>query len=97
MANGRSRATGPNGSSDIARALSGTSRSTVGSKKLPLPGRVLPPVLTLAPWAMASFTKASMAVTLRSSTIGPMVTPSSNPLPSLMSRTAAVNFSTKAS
>jgi hypothetical protein len=89
-------ATGPNGSSFSTRASPGTSVSTVGRKKKPaLPWRS-PPAATLAPFALASPTKVSIAATRRSFAIGPICEAASRPLPSFsplaISVKRSVNF-----
>src|SRR5436190_2004692 len=77
-------ATGPKGSSVMILESSGTSVTTVGSKKKPwLPER-LPPVWTLPPRFLASCTKLSIASSRRGLANGPIVVSLSRPSPSLI-------------
>ncbi|MCY1304306.1 hypothetical protein D9M70_540530 [compost metagenome] len=92
-----SGASGPKVSSLATAALLGTSTRMVGSKKLPPRACGLPPATTLAPLLTASAMCSSTFFTAFSSISGPVVVPSSRPLPICSLATAALSFSTKAS
>ena len=70
--NGAKAATGPNVSSRKIAALSGTSASTVGSKKFSPAPCTFPPLISRAPLASASATCACCLATARALISGPM-------------------------
>src|SRR2546427_217497 len=79
----RMAATGPKGSWLKISALSGTSPSTVGAKKLPAPPSEAPPVSSLAPCFCASSIRWDKAVTRRGLASGPICVPWTRPSPTL--------------
>ena len=54
----------------------------------------LPPVVTVAPWSRASLTQPSITSSRRAAISGPIVTPSSSPLPTLIDFATSVKPST---
>ncbi|MOA42320.1 hypothetical protein D3C78_1643590 [compost metagenome] len=90
-----SGASGPKVSSLATAAFFGTSTRMVGSKKLP--SISLPPLSTLAPLPTASSMCSWTLATALLSISGPVVVPSSRPLPIFSLATAALSFSAKAS
>ncbi|MNT43076.1 hypothetical protein D3C72_1795270 [compost metagenome] len=90
-----SGANGPKVSSLATAALFGTLVRMVGSKKLP--SIDLPPDSTVAPLETASAMCSCTLATAFSSISGPVVVPSSRPLPILSLATATFSFSANAS
>ena len=76
-------ATGPNGSSFIRRAESGTSASRVGAQKLPGPLMRSPPASRVAPCASASPIRLSIACGRRGLASGPIWVAASRPGPTV--------------
>ncbi|MNR38370.1 hypothetical protein D3C85_1564660 [compost metagenome] len=92
-----SGASGPKVSSRATAALDGTSTRMVGSKKVPPRLWGLPPETTRAPLDTASSMCSCTLATALASISGPVVMPSSRPLPIFRRATAAFSLSTKAS
>jgi len=93
--NRKSGATGPNVSSRATPIALVTSRSNVGSKKLP--PSALPPTTTLAPLASASSMCSCTLATAARLINGPVVTPASAPSPTRSAFTASASLAANAS